>query len=762
MAIERQKEVSGTGGAGGSGARVALGALVLLGACSNGHPGTAPDASAGGAGGRGGGEAGRAGGVDAAAGTTTSSAGTGGNDAGLSDAGDVAALDPTTTYQAETAFYSGGAALSASAAGFTGTGYVTGFSKLNAQVIFAVNAPSSGAYEVTLRYASGGPSATLTIAVNGYSLKSTSLAATGAAGSWGTKTDSLALRAGLNTIGYRREPADPVAAAIDVDALVVRGALPLANRGATLPYVELEAEAAVTTGTKLTASRQYLTLAAEASGRQAVVLDKTGQQVSFTLSAAANALVVRYSIPDTSDGVGQDATLGLYAGETKLQDIPLSSRYAWIYGDYPFLSAPEAGSAHRFFDEARARMPEQPAGTVLSLRKDAASTAASYTLDLVDLEEVAPPFAMPSFGFLSITSQGAIANDGLDDTVAIEATLHAAQIAHQQVFIPAGTFDVSRFINVGDITVAGAGAWHSVLRGKNAHGGIFVDTGVVKLLDFAIVGDVRARLDNTSDSGIEGKFADGSIIQGLWIEHTKTGLWVTDAATTGLYAVGLRIRDTFADGVNLFDGPSNVRVDQSSLRNTGDDALAMWSNGTADTDCAFTFDTVQLPMLANGVGLYGGRNNRVEDNLIADTVTGGAGIAVSTRFGNVGFSGTQLVQRNTLVRAGGYEPNWKTELGALWLFASPEMARDITTPVVVRDLEITDSTSQGILLSASPRTISGATFEGVTVRGTGSYGIDLEASGSATFTGVAVSGAGKAPLNNPSGFTVQGSSNVGF
>ena len=167
----------------------------------------------------------------------------------------------------------------------------------------------------------------------------------------------------------------------------------------------------------------------------------------------------------------------------------------------------------------------------------------------------------------------------------------------------------------------------------------------------------------------------------------------------------------------------NIQVAEAS---NGDDALAMFSEGSPVTNSAFTFDTVQAPMLADRVGIYGGTGNRAENNLLADTVTASAGIAVSTRFGPVPFSGTTTVAHNTLTRTGGYEPNWGSQLGAIWIYAD---TADITTPVLVTE----------------------------------TYGIDLNAAGSATFSYVAVSGAVSGGLNNLTGYTVvRGAGNSGF
>ena len=92
--------------------------------------------------------------------------------------------------------------------------------------------------------------------------------------------------------------------------VVTRAALDpalVAGRGAEVPFLEQEAENAPTNGTIIGPSRDAYTQAAEASGRKAVRLTP-GQYVEFTLPAAANAITVRYSIPDAANGGGIDGT----------------------------------------------------------------------------------------------------------------------------------------------------------------------------------------------------------------------------------------------------------------------------------------------------------------------------------------------------------------------------------------------------------------------------------------------------------------------
>ena len=96
-------------------------------------------------------------------------------------------------------------------------------------------------------------------------------------------------------------PAGAAGAAPSTGPAVTRAGLApglVAGRGATVDILEQEAEHAATDGTIIGPGRDAYTLAAEASGRSAVQL-APGQHVEFTLPRAANAIAVRYSIPDS-------------------------------------------------------------------------------------------------------------------------------------------------------------------------------------------------------------------------------------------------------------------------------------------------------------------------------------------------------------------------------------------------------------------------------------------------------------------------------
>src|SRR6476659_8459442 len=122
------------------------------------------------------------------------------------------------------------------------------------------------------------------------------------------------------------------------------------TRGAAVPWTSYEAEQARTNGTILGPDFTGKTAAREASGRRCVRFSKTGEFVEFTAKADAQGVVVRYSIPDSPDGRGIDATLSLFINGAPQPKLQLTSKFCYLYGAYPFKNEPSAGSPRNFWD----------------------------------------------------------------------------------------------------------------------------------------------------------------------------------------------------------------------------------------------------------------------------------------------------------------------------------------------------------------------------------------------------------------------------
>jgi hypothetical protein len=474
---------------------------------------------------------------------------------------------------------------------------------------------------------------------------------------------------------------------------------------------------------------------------------------------AANSIVVRYSMPDSATGGGITGTLSLYVNGTKTAALNLSSKYAWTYGSYPYNDNPANGNAHHFYDESRFLVPTIPAGATVKLQKDAGDTAAYYTIDLIDLEQVDNAYSMPT-NFLDITAAPyyAVGNGTTDNTTAIQNAINDAKAQGKGVWIPAGTFLITSRLNVDNVQVRGAGMWYSKLQGSGGKGGFFGQGNNVTVADLAIESDSTYRNDSSDNPGFEGNFGTGSLIQNVWIEHMKVGFWIS-SGTNGLYIVNGRVRDTWADGVNFSGGVLNSTISHFNIRNTGDDAYAMWSNGIANVNDTFRYNTAQIPCLANTYAIYGGQDNKIFDNIGSDTVTASAGINISNRFNATTFAGTTQVRRNTLNRTGGWEPNWNTSFGGLWIYAENA---SIPAPIVVDSLVINDSTYDGIKLSYN-QNISSTSFNYVQINGAGAYGLNFDGvTGTGSFSYVTVTGAASGGLRNSTYTINRGAGNSGW
>jgi hypothetical protein len=546
--------------------------------------------------------------------------------------------------------------------------------------------------------------------------------------------------------------------------------VPAGTRGASVPWIEYEAEYAATNGAILGPDRTFGSIPAESSGRRSVELKSTGGYVEFTSAQAANSLVVRYVIPDAPKGGGITATLSLYVDGVFRQKLALTSKYAWVYGgETASANNPSLGGAHKFFDEARALIEPIPSGATVRLQKDGDDRAEYYVLDLIDLEQVGPPLGQPA-NTLSITADcGASAADGGDDGPAIQRCIDSARAQGKGVWIPAGAFDLlsetrsAMGLPIADVTVQGAGMWYATLRGSWAR---FHCTGSnCRFADFAIQGESVTRNDSSPENAFNGAAGSGSRLENIWVEHTKVGWWVgagDQNVTSGLIVSNSRFRNLFADGINLCNGTSDSVVENTHFRNTGDDALASWSpaaEGPVNTNNVFRFNTVQLPWRANCFAIYGGAGNTIEDNLCYDVITY-PGILIAQEFNAHPFAGITTVQRNSLIRAGG--PMWSQQHGALKIAS----AQGPISGLVVRDMIIDSPTYAGIQIQG-PGQLA-ATFERITIANAGTNGLRIGATaqGQATFSAVTVVNSGAASLLDearPGRFTLtRGADNSGW
>ncbi|PRY23281.1 discoidin domain-containing protein [Pseudosporangium ferrugineum] len=540
------------------------------------------------------------------------------------------------------------------------------------------------------------------------------------------------------------------------------------GRGATVPFTEHEAENATTNGTRTGTSRLYGRLSSEASGREAVTLDGVGEYVEFTLTKPANAVTFRYSIPDGNNGAGRDASLDLRANGTVVKSVPVTSKYGWFYGGYPFNNNPGDSNPHHFYDEARTMFgTTYAAGTKIRLQVSSTAQSPSFTIDLADFENVPDPVGKPSGAIDAVADYGADPTGATDSTARLQAAVNAGSSSGRTVYLPRGTYTLYSHVIVDRVTVAGAGPWYTVLGGRhptqrNLAAGIYgkyvPDGGPsqnVTVRDLAIIGDIRERVDDDQVNAFGGAMSN-STIDNVWMQHTKVGAWM-DGPMDRFTIRNSRILDQTADGVNFHIGVTNSTVTNTFVRNTGDDGLAMWAQDRPNVGNSFTRNTVVAPILANNLVSYGGRDIVMTDNVVSDTVTNGGGIHVANRYpgvqGPTAVAGTWTLARNTLIRAGNSDYNWNFGVGAIWFSG-------LNTPITGATINITDTDildSSYAALHWIEGQSSGIRLSGVTIAGAGTYALQVQAPSQVTFDNVRATGiAQPKPIHNcvGSGFQI--------
>lgn len=523
-------------------------------------------------------------------------------------------------------------------------------------------------------------------------------------------------------------------------------------RGADVPFVETEAEAATHNGTLIGPDRTYTTLPSEASGRQAVQLEGAGDYVEFELTEPANAMSVRYALPDNAEGTGITHPAALTVDGEPQEDLTLTSKYGWYYGSYPFTNTP-GENPHHFYDETRTMFGETlPAGTKVRISVPDSDAAPWYVVDLADFELVDEPIAQPT-GSLSVTDFGADATGGQDSTDAFQQAVDEGAATGKEVYIPEGEFLLYGHVIVDQVTLRGAGPWYSELTGRDPddrsraagiYGKYVKDGGPstdVTLKDFAILGEITERIDDDQVNAIGGAMSN-SLVDNIWMQHTKVGAWM-DGPMDDFHIKNSRILDQTADGVNFHQGVTNSSVENTFVRNTGDDALAMWAQDDQNVNNSFTDNTVVAALLANHIAIYGGQDITVTGNVLAESLSNGGGLHVGNRYpgvrpGSTGVSGTFTLSGNTLIRTGNTDYGWSFPIGAVWFDARDG---DITEAEInVTDTDIIDSSYSAVQF-VSGRT-EGVHFEDVNIQGTGTFALQFNDPGEISLQNVTAEGIG--------------------
>ncbi|WP_455467222.1 YSIRK-type signal peptide-containing protein [Streptococcus salivarius] len=501
--------------------------------------------------------------------------------------------------------------------------------------------------------------------------------------------------------------------------------------GAKMPYTTHEAEnASVENGATIQQSTDMESTAVEATNQTYVELPKKDAAVTFNVTEPANALNVRYTIPDGASG-----QLDVQVNGSSVGNLDLSSHSAWQYlkGDHEYDQVVDGSSARFRFDETRLLLKDiqLKSGDKISLVKKKDDNV-PYGIDFIELEQAPAPVAQGE-NSISIVDKGASANDDSDDTAALLAAVEEAKASGKSVYIPEGRFNFDKQVNIeaDNLKISGAGVWHTQLHftsDKRYGGGIVFghNSNGIELSNLYMDSNLTSRYNEDAQyKAISGTLGKDSKIHDIWVQHFEVGMWIGDYDQTGnmKYTDGLvvenaRIRNNLADGINFAQGTKNSTVKNSNIRGNGDDGLAIWSsisdgtNAAAEENNKFLNNTIESGWRAAGIGIFGGKGHEISGNLIKD-VFAGAGIRVNTVFAGHNFdlndSGIKI-HDNTILRSGTTNDLYNLHRGAIDFqqvrgtiknvdVYDNKLLNTLADPVITKNFEMGDNGNGEIRLS---------------------------------------------------------------
>lgn len=539
------------------------------------------------------------------------------------------------------------------------------------------------------------------------------------------------------------------------------------GRGANMPFTILEAELAsnATNGTRLAPNFRPGDYAGEASGRSAVHLDANGEYVEFTLTAPANAFVLRNAVAENTTG-----TISIYANGVDKGNFTVSSKFSYLYatpstlGRLGYDNQPGSGlTAYWLYEDAQLMLDQvYPAGTKIRIQKDSGDVPWIY-VDMIETENVAPPASNPDPSkYVQVSASKSIEQ---------ALTEFRQDTSKKGIFIPAGEWTInSKIFLYGRATeIIGAGPWHTKLVAPQNQSNTDVGFNIGSTANGSTIKDLSAWGNYIYRVDGPGKFIDGNgmqnvTVQNVWAEHFVCLYWGVNSSYNTFK--DNRIKNTFADGINMTNGSSYNIIDNNYSRGAGDDAFALFSaidsGGSYNVGNQYTNLTATNVRRAAAFAVYGGSGNLYQNLFGADTLTYPGLTISSLSFGynTLGFGDQDtVIDGVTLDRTGGDfwtsvgaddKINDYQNFGAIWFYAGDRTFKNI----VVKNVDINNPVYFGLMFQTkSPENLpmQNVRIENVNINNPTRYGIKLVASaeqgqgpvvGEARFTNVKINNPG--------------------
>lgn len=453
-----------------------------------------------------------------------------------------------------------------------------------------------------------------------------------------------------------------------IDVSNVPGADANGRVGALMPYTRYDSEDAELGGDAVLRSSSGISMtdiAAQASGHSYVSLPSSGAYAEWTAVRSGNGVTMRFTLPDATSGTnGRSGSLDIYVdgerrnvivnGETR-SSISLSSYSMWQYFDKNIGGSHTDNASDTYIAGATACFAFDEVGFLVEggieqgqkvKIQSSGDNGLEYGIDFLEIEKVTRIEKPEGW----VEAQGNL-----------QEFLNNHQ--GQNIYLHPGVWTIgSKLYLPTNTRIMGAGIYYTTLHFTSAAqgGGGVVTAGGTTLSDVHLTSYLNSRYNQGANyKGLEGG-PDGFNGYNLWIQHFECGAWFE--VGNNIKIANCRLRDNLADGLNFCRGTSNSTAYNCSVRNNGDDGLAMWNHNWNCGDeyhNTFCYNTVEFDWRAGSIGVFGGVGHKIYNNLIVHSVYA-AGIRVNTDFPGYAFQNTfqdPIAFTNNTVSCSGANPD---------------------------------------------------------------------------------------------------------
>ena len=176
--------------------------------------------------------------------------------------------------------------------------------------------------------------------------------------------------------------------------------------GALMPYTRYDSETATLGGgatLKTSPTWDRKEIASQASRQSYVDLPSNGSYAEWTMKGDANGVTLRFTMPDSPDGMGLNGSLDVYVNDKKVQTVNLTSYYMYQYfaGGNPSDKS-DGGTACFAFDETHFLLNKAlRAGDRIRIQSSGAN-GYDYGVDFIETEVVPEEIECPA-GAVNVT-----------------------------------------------------------------------------------------------------------------------------------------------------------------------------------------------------------------------------------------------------------------------------------------------------------------------------------------------------------------------